>query len=460
MQVMNDQEAFDALSYEQLTAKARHVRRIWPLLNEQHQAVLERIDEQEEIDAAGLYITQMEDWYIEVEARLEARLTVLKRAREPAPVQPQQQRIIVNQPREPKVGTFDGRHENWAAFADLFRVEVHERQDMEPVEKLVHLKAACVDTAQKALGNWPTVGDNYELAWASLRSKYNDPYAMKNRLLADVFRMPKQHEETHDGLRMLQDTPQVALQQLQAMGERTEFWDLFIMQTIMRRAPRKVAEAWENARNQDEQPTLQQMYAWLDKRARGRMVAEATMSDRARAQGKGDRANNKPSFGHNGQPKDNGQPGRNNNREQNNQPRQGWQSNRQNDHQPVQRSNEHNAQRPAQYNGQPGPAAEQNNQRGGGNRPFACWICGGSHTMFDCDVLRAKNASDRVIVMTEKGVCTACARKHGNKPCESPRICALCDGAQHHDIVCPKKVPDDKAPPQHNRTLRKRKFDQ
>lgn len=55
-------------------------------------------------------------------ARMEAHLRRRRKELEPAGTSGDRAT-----PREPKVGQFNGKHENWAAFFDLFRVEVDSK---------------------------------------------------------------------------------------------------------------------------------------------------------------------------------------------------------------------------------------------------------------------------------------------------------------------------------------------
>lgn len=60
-----------------------------------------------------------------------------------------------------------------------------------------------------------------------------DAYITKARLITEIFRMPRQNEESCDGLRALIDTPKMALRQLRDMGERTDAWDLIMVPSFV-----------------------------------------------------------------------------------------------------------------------------------------------------------------------------------------------------------------------------------
>lgn len=419
-----DDEALAALTREAVEAKLRLLARQWEMLDGPHQQIVALVQTPEDIDAQAQFMVDAEEAYMGCEIRLQARLRALEVAAAPAVVvQDQQPReYVIRHRREPKVTPFNGLHENWAAFFDMFRVEVHERDDVPIMEKFSILKTACVGQGAKALGNWPMTVDNYQLAWDALQAKYDDTYAAKARLIAEIYKIPRQGEETYDGLRTLIDTPKMALRQLQSMGERTELWDLPFVQTILFKAPQKVNEEFERERRKDVEPTLEMLYAWLEGRARSRRIADLASFP------KRDRFHRKDG--------NNGQSGS------------GLQQQR------ADRSD--NGQPQAAANNSQGARVPQNSGQGGqkpktpANRQMICWICNEGHSMYDCSTMKKMSAEQRRVEMQKKGVCIQCGRRHQDE-CKAPKECGLCNNERHVDIVCPKKALQSAGPPNNNR---------
>lgn len=256
-----DDAVFFAFTVEQLEVKMRHLGRNWENLDAQHQELVGRVDDAEGMLEHEAYFIEIENAYLACEAKIAARIAALRNAVIDERPQPGVQReIVVRHRREPKVGQFDGRHENWQPFMDQFRVEVHDRDDLPSLEKLTILKTACVGKGAKALGSWPLTENNYLPAWQHLMDTYGDPYITKAKLIAEIFRMQRQNEETCDGLRTLIDTPKMALRQLADLGEQVHTWDLILVQTILFRAPPAVAEKFEGERRRNVEPTLENFH--------------------------------------------------------------------------------------------------------------------------------------------------------------------------------------------------------
>lgn len=215
-------DILNALTRDDVTVKLRRLRSVWDEYNRHHQIVIGSLQDVDEGAAAEAAVEHLVE---ACEIRLERRLRGIIEAAAAAvaaangamnadrQARDLADRIVVRPVREPKIGKFDGRHENWAAFYDLFRVDVHNRNDLDDLEKMMLLKTACVGIGRKALGEWPITAANYPLAWAALQEKYNDQYALKTRLMTELLNIPKQEEETHNSLRTLQDVPQMALGQ-------------------------------------------------------------------------------------------------------------------------------------------------------------------------------------------------------------------------------------------------------
>lgn len=415
-----NEEQFNVLPREQLAVNLRAIQRHWEVLEEKHRVLVGGTDDAEAIAANEAYYVEIEQRYMQCEARIEARLRA-QRVQAPV-VEANPREIVVRQVREPRVGTFNGRHEEWASFSNLFRVEVDERRDLDAVQKLVYLTTACVDMGKRALGEWPITAANYPLAWAALQAKFNDRYATKARLMAKVYRLQKQTDETYDGLRTLLDVTQVSLRQLEDMGEPTNQWDLPIVQLLLFKAPRSVAENYERERRNDVEPTMRHFFDWLEARARSRMILENAEFDKQERLAK--RKSNKAEE----QPRPNQDNGQQKSAENNGQ-RNG------------------NFQRPNQNNGQPrwqlrsGRNSGQENKAGGSNngRHMVCWSCDGSHSLYDCPGILKMSAEQRQQELSAKGVCIRCGRKHFGE-CHTPKDCGVCDKQQHIDLVCPKKV--------------------
>lgn len=186
--------------------------------------------------------------------------------------------IRVEAPRPPELLAFDGNPLHWPAFRDRFIAEVHARDHIEPVMKLIYLQKMCVGDAKAILGDWRPLAANYTRAWLTLQEKFEDVYQMQQALVAQMINMPGAQDDTRPALRGLIDTVTNATRQLQASGLETESWDPLVIGMIMNLLPAQVKDVWEQRRNVQHPPTLKDLLAFLEARARGKLYAEAQIN--------------------------------------------------------------------------------------------------------------------------------------------------------------------------------------
>lgn len=426
-----EEAAVQAMSLERASTKLAHLERQWEGALQHQGAVMGLLADDNNANAEEQGFIVAEEQMLQAKEVLQARINIIQAQQvanaPPPPPPPAPQEVVLRHRREPTITKFDGKQQSWQAFYDLFRVEVHEREDIDDLQKMVLLSGACeCEDAKAALGDWPVTANNYPEAWRLLQEKYSDVYVSQTAILDSVYHMPRQRSETADGLRMLQNVPRLAMSQLRALDVPTQHWDLWVMQTILHRAHEDTVEAWESQRDPDVPPTLQHLYTWLERRAKGRLVIEAKATlkkqyldrrQKGKEKDKGSEHKFKEAISDDSKSSD------------------GWR-----------KGHERNNDRSSKFNHK-GKAREhdsnQQSSRAIDVRNFKCWVCEQPHSMFDCPIVMAKGLGERKRLLQEKGICLQCGRPHrGN--CRSPRDCNLCKGQAHSDLVCPLRVKKEK----------------
>lgn len=184
--------------------------------------------------------------------------------------------IKVETTQPPKVGTFDGNPANWPAFRDLFRAEVHNK-DIDDVTKLLYLQEACVAKAERTLGPWQPVKENYRIAWEVLTNVYDDNYHVIHRILGKMHAVPVQDRETHDSIRTVLDSINSSVRQLQTIAPQATLSDQMLIHHAKRRLPKYTLDSWEQHRHRagvTALPTLDEFKLFLDIKAKGRRELE------------------------------------------------------------------------------------------------------------------------------------------------------------------------------------------
>lgn len=329
------------------------------------------------------------------------------------------QTIRVETARPPEPGEFNGNPSEWPAFRDRFKAEVHEK-DMDNVTKLIYLQKACVGQAKETLGHWQPIAINYAKAWASLEQKFNDPYRLEQSLVKDIMRMPRATEETHSSLRKVIDVTANTVRQLEAMGVPVNQWDSMLINILVHRLPRTTADAWEQRRDVDKKPTLQELMTFLEAKARGRIYTDSQSTrarpyDRTQVQ---ERSNERS-----------GGQGYRHERNQNRYRRNGG-------HHDGQRR-ENDGYNNRRYNNEQKPAIEQSGQS---SRPAGsgvqCYQCKQQHPLYRCEEFLKKTIEERSALVQSWSICANCLRAHAGECYASE--CFRCN-KMHNSVLCPKR---------------------
>lgn len=262
-----DEERFQVLDDFKVEQRRQIIKTDYDQLREYHRKVVCMTTDAERQVALNEEVDEVDEKYVEIMAIIDKRL------RKPTGYQNQNQRepqvMKLVQQRVPEVGKFNGEPARWPAFRDLFLAEVHEKQDLDAVTKLIYLQRACVDKAKTTLGNWILTEENYEAAWGLMKEKYDDDFSVKQALLEELFALPIIRQETFDDLRLLVDTTNSCLRQLSVMGTPVDGWDDIVIKLLMKKLPFRTIDAFEQNRDSKDQPTLKKLLSLIDSRARG-----------------------------------------------------------------------------------------------------------------------------------------------------------------------------------------------
>lgn len=164
-------------------------------------------------------------------------------------------------------GEFDGNPLKWHGFLSAFVAGVHGRNDVPPVSKFKHLMKALKGKAATALGTWDVTDENYRFAWLRLLELYDKKYPRIQAYISEIVNLPTLHETTADGLQKLGHTTYEVIRQLKNLGLPTDSWDMMIVCMLHAKLDPQTRCEWELARNNDDNPKLEFMLNFLERRA-------------------------------------------------------------------------------------------------------------------------------------------------------------------------------------------------
>ena len=103
---------------------------------------------------------------------------------------PPQRSVKIRLP-EVKINSFSGKLEEWQTWWDSYRSLVHDRQDMDKVLKMTHLKSCLTGKASLVVSGFQITEQDYDNAIAALHDKFANPERVKQALVLQLANMQK-----------------------------------------------------------------------------------------------------------------------------------------------------------------------------------------------------------------------------------------------------------------------------
>lgn len=168
-----------------------------------------------------------------------------------------------------KLPEFNGTFSQWAAFRDSFIIDVIEDPRLSDAHKLRRLQSSVTGQAAKIMGTWAIKAENFQLAWGKLRSAYDDEYQSIRTHVKSMYELGTPDIESFQGLRDIIDVVSNSMRQLATLLTPDEQMKYFVLYLIETKLPNATKDRWEMFRStdRDHKPTLENMLAFLERRA-------------------------------------------------------------------------------------------------------------------------------------------------------------------------------------------------
>lgn len=339
----------------------------------------------------------------------------------------------VEMPMAPKIGTFTGNQADWQEFRDKFIAQVHEKDHINPVDKMTYLQEACQGDAKVTMGPWPSTSEGYTGAWNQLLRAYNDKYQNVHGVIHRMLATPKQTDETHESLRTVVSTISGGIRQLRTLidpeMERDQLW----IHLATQRLPGSTIDAWEHYRNRDEapaMPTFEYFQKFLEVRAKGRRertckapahVVETTVNNVPVA--------HTPDYQSQTEIRNKR---RYDERDQAWERRSRWQSVK-----PFDRREDRNRQPNGSYS-----ISKIKPEGRNVTQSYVCPLCNDGRPLYLCEEFRRLSVPDRRNYVLRSAHCLCCLNSgHLVRDCKYP-TCRRCpdDPRKHHHLICANNI--------------------
>lgn len=277
---------------------------------------------------------------------------------------------------------FDENYELWMPFKDLFESLIASNNAIPPVQKLHYLRSALSGEAAKVITALEITNDNYEIAWNSLRQRFENKKLLTHHLIQTLIELPVIARESHADLRQLADNVTQITQNLVKLGQPTEHFAIWVIHIILPKIDKSSRREWEFERsNMEEFSSLDEFTNFLISHS---ACLEAVSRASRNAQIPTDiRNNNKGIQGQN-----------------------------------------------------------KNTTRAFVTSDNSCFICSSNHKMHECSSFLNMSVVDRNAEARKKRLCIKCLKPYHGKNCKVSN-CQICKG--YHNTLLHKNKPSTEA---------------
>jgi hypothetical protein len=147
---------------------------------------------------------------------------------------------------EIKLPSFDGAYDRWLEFRNSYLTMIHERKDLDSIQKLHYLKSSLSGCALEVIAALEFTASNYTHAWELLENRFHNNRLLVYNHVKSLFSSPTVAKESPLHIRKLIDSILRNLRALQTLGEPVDSWDTLLIYLILSKLDATTEKEWEN----------------------------------------------------------------------------------------------------------------------------------------------------------------------------------------------------------------------
>ncbi|KMQ90572.1 bel12-ag transposon polyprotein [Lasius niger] len=277
---------------------------------------------------------------------------------------------------------FSGKFEDWPSFRDLFGSIVVGDKSLSKVEQLHYLKTCVKGDAEQLIRNLPATEDNFERAWDTLSSHFENTRFLVKSYLASFTSLPRMKAPSASGLRRIFHGVLLTVGALESIGRPiSNCSDLFV-HLVVELLDSKTRREWENSLGKSSAPpTYDELREFLQEQLMTQEVLHTISPDSS------SKGSEKP-----------------------------------------------NRSTRASHVGSKGPDPNR-----------SCPLCKKDHFIAYCDTYKKKTAQEKREIVGTHQRCWNCLGRHLLGECSSSKVCGRCSGKHHtslHDAFAVVALPE------------------
>ncbi|KAJ8977461.1 hypothetical protein NQ317_000038 [Molorchus minor] len=161
---------------------------------------------------------------------------------------------------------FSGKYDEWQAYFDLFCALIHDKSDINTVQKFMYLKTSLKGEASSLVSDLPLTNANYQVAIDLLKKRYDNKLMVINTHLKKMFESPSLTKSDSHTLRQFITNIKQNLNSLEALKLPVDSWDIILVYLFSKKLDFQTQKAFELEKCSTELPTLKEFFNFLEKR--------------------------------------------------------------------------------------------------------------------------------------------------------------------------------------------------
>lgn len=145
-----------------------------------------------------------------------------------------------------EIPKFNGTPSDWLHFKDLFTSLVIGNPTLTAIEKLQYLKTSLTGSAAHLLKNTTLTADNFQKAWDSLISFYENKRLLVNAAMQSLLSLKRMSKESSKDLEQLYSNIIQLYRTFETLHRPVDTWDDFLVFISVQRLDSESVKAWEH----------------------------------------------------------------------------------------------------------------------------------------------------------------------------------------------------------------------
>lgn len=177
--------------------------------------------------------------------------------------------------------SFSGKYDEWLAFNNIFTASVHNRSNLDPVQKLHYLMKSVTGEAYNQIKNLSLTNENYLKARQILEEQYNHTRKVAHTYMKKLLECRNITNENSKDIRDFISNTKDCLASLNNLGLPTEHWDYILLFILQNKIPSNTLLKWEeDLGSSTDIPKFQYFLKFLENRFRTLEMVEVSPKEK------------------------------------------------------------------------------------------------------------------------------------------------------------------------------------